>query len=328
MLAIILAGAAAALPIAIGLAWAGVVWWDVRSLERELQFAAVPAGCFNMGSPSNEEGRLSDEGPAHEVCLPRFELGKFAITQAQWRKVMVHNPDPSQFKGDDRPVEGVSWDDAQLFIRLMSLFGTRNYRLPGEAEREYAMRAGTRTARYWGESADDICTYANIADQTFKGTFPDYPAVACSDGYVYTAPVGSFKPNIFGLYDMIGNVWEWVEDCFVDYEKIAPADGSIVTSDDCPRRVLRGASWFSNSNNARAAQRGRNVPSVRSNLIGFRLARTALGEKDPSKINVTVAIPFSRSPPSGSIETGEGCGAQVKSPHAGSIFEVGFVYTV
>jgi formylglycine-generating enzyme required for sulfatase activity len=261
-----------------------------------------------MGSPSTEEGHLSDEGPVHEVCVPHFELGKFAITQAQWRRVMVHNPDPSQFKGDDHPVEGVSWDDAQLFIRLMAFFGTRSYRLPSEAEREYATRAGTQTVRYWGDSADDSCAYANIADQTFKGTFPDYPAVACSDGHVYTSRTGSFKPNAFGLYDMIGNVWEWVEDCFVDYEKIAPAEGSIVTSDDCPRRVLRGASWFSNANNARAAQRGRNVPSVRSNLIGFRLARTPLGEQDPPKIKVTVAVPFSRSPPSGSIETGQKSG--------------------
>jgi formylglycine-generating enzyme required for sulfatase activity len=309
-LAIILTSAAAALPAALVLVWAALVWWGVWSLEREVQFVTVPAGCFKMGSPPTEDGRLSDEGPLHDVCVRGFELGKFSVTQSQWRQVMVHNPDPSQFKGDNRPVEGASWDDAQLFLRLMSFFGTRNYRLPSEAEREYATRASTETARYWGEQADDSCAYANIADQTFKGTFPDYPAVNCNDSYVYTAPVGSFKPNAFGLYDMIGNVWEWVEDCFVDYERIAPANGSIVTSDNCPRRVLRGSSWFSSANNARAAQRGRNVPSVRSNLIGLRLARTLPGESDPPRITVTVPVPFSRSPPSGSIETGQKTGGK------------------
>jgi formylglycine-generating enzyme required for sulfatase activity len=303
-LGLTISGAVAVLPVVAGLLWAMLVWWGVRANEAELQFVSIPADCYTMGSPATEVGRLGDEGPEHRVCVAGFELGKYSVTQKQWRRVMIHNSDPSQFKGADQPVHNVSWYDAQLFIRLMSLFGKYDYRLPGEAEREYATRAGKQTARFWGEKAEEGCAYANMADLTFKKDFPSYPAVDCDDGHVYTAPVGSFAPNAFQLYDMLGNVWEWVEDCFVDYGALAPTDGSIVASKDCTRYGLRGGSWFSAADNVRSAQRGRNSPDVRSNLIGFRLVRKAPGASDPRRIEISAPVPFSRSPPSASVQIG------------------------
>lgn len=305
-LALTLVGAVAALPLFAGLVWVALVWWGVRQVEAGMEMATLPAGCFIMGSPDSEAGRFSDEGPQHKVCIGGFELAKYPVTEEQWRRVMVFDPDPSDYKGANLPVQNVSWYDAQTFIRLMSIFGRHRYRLPGEAEREYATRAGTQTARFWGDRPEDGCGYANAADLTFHKSFPDYPWVSCTDGYLYTAPVDAFKPNGFGLYGMLGNVWEWVEDCFVDYAKVAPADGSIVTSKKCAKRGLRGGSWWSSPGNVRSAQRGRNSPDVRSNLVGFRLAETPPDGHDPRRIEIQAPVPFSLSPPSSDVDTGSG----------------------
>jgi formylglycine-generating enzyme required for sulfatase activity len=305
-LSLALAGAGAALPLIAGFIWVALVWWGVRQVEATLEMVAIPGGCFTMGSPDSEVGRFSDEGPQHRVCIEKFKLAKYAVTQEQWRRVMIFNSDPSDHKGANQPVENVSWYDAQMFIRLMSIFGRHRYRLPSEAEREYATRAGTQTARFWSDRAEDGCSYANAADLTFHKSFPDYPWVNCDDGYLYTAPVDAYKPNGFGLYGMLGNVWEWVEDCFVDYAELAPTDGSIVTSKNCAKRGLRGGSWWSSPGNVRSAQRGRNSPDVRSNLVGFRLAETPQDGHDPPRIETRAPIPFSLSPPSGDVETGSG----------------------
>ncbi|MEI7608542.1 MAG: formylglycine-generating enzyme family protein, partial [Rhodospirillaceae bacterium] len=274
-------GAVLSLPVIAGLVWAVMVWQGVRAVEADLAFVRVPAGCFQMGSPDTEAGRSSDEGPVHEVCLKAFDLGKFELTQAQWKRVMVHVDNPSSWKdgnmgGDDQhPVEMVSWDDAQLFLRLMTFFGSHRYRLPSEAEWEYAARAGTRTSRYWGDDVDQGCPYANMADLDIKDAGGNSSAFAnCRDGYIVTSPVGSLKPNGFGLHDMIGNVWEWVEDCYKNSYEHAPADGSATTTKDCKARVDRGGSWSGYPRNLRAACRSNSAPGIRSLSIGFRVVRT------------------------------------------------------
>ena len=145
-----------------------------------------------MGSPPSEKGRDSDERQ-HTVSVGEFWLGETEVTQAQWQAVMGNNP--SKFKGDDRPVENVSWKDVQVFIKRLNNRSGKRFRLPTEAEWEYAARAGTQTARYWGDGIG-----SNNANCNGCGSRWD------SDE---TAPVGSFKPNAFGLHDMLGNVWEW-----------------------------------------------------------------------------------------------------------------------
>jgi len=283
-----IAGALLALPVIGFLAWAGLVAWGVRAVEAEMdaekEFTPVPAGCFEMGSPDNEAERYPNEGPVHGVCPKAFELGKFEVTQQQWRRVMIHNPDPSVYKGDRRPVEMVSWNEAQTFVWLMNVFGRRHYRLPSEAEWEYATRAGTTTARYWGERAEEGCAYENMADLSLKKPVPDAvvanwaapdAVVAnCDDGQTVTAPVGTFKPSPWGLYDILGNVTEWVEDCYVGNYEEAPKDGSMTATPDCASRVVRAGSWNFFLQRLRAAARNDDTPGNRNDHFGFRLART------------------------------------------------------
>ncbi|MBV8576674.1 MAG: formylglycine-generating enzyme family protein [Acetobacteraceae bacterium] len=210
----------------------------------------------------------------HEACPKALELGKFEVTQAEWRRVMIHNRDPSQYKGDRRPVESVSWNEAQTFILLMNVFGRHHYRLPSEAEWEYAARAGTTMARYWGNRAEDGCAYENMADLSLKKASPDSVVANCDDGQTVTALVGTFKPNPWGLYDILGNVAEWVEDCYVANYEAARKDGSVVSTQDCASRVVRGGSWSSFPRYLRAAYRYGSTPDNRVSNIGFRLART------------------------------------------------------
>jgi formylglycine-generating enzyme required for sulfatase activity len=264
----VVGGAVVALPVLYFLVWGGLVFRGVPAVEAEMEFVPIPAGCFQMGSPETESGRNPDEGPVHEVCLKAFELGKFQVTQAEWRQVMIHNPNPSQFTGDRAAVEGISWDEAQTFIWRMNLFGHRDYRLPSEAEWEYAARAGTTTPWYWGERAEDGCAYENIG----RGlALPN-----CPDGHSLPAPVGSYKPNPWGLYDMLGNGWEWVEDCYVESYRGAPRDGRAVRTKDCVNRVVRGGQSAYSPRDARAAFRNRSGPGTRGSVIGFRLARTVV----------------------------------------------------
>jgi sulfatase modifying factor 1 len=214
----------------------------------------------------------------HNVCIQAFEFSQFAVTQGEWHRVMVfpNTSYPSYFKGDERlPVESVNWAEAQRFVWLMSFFGRRNYRLASEAEWEYAARAGTATSRYWGDTIDDGCAYENIADQSLKRSEPDYlPEYAnCTDGFANTAPVGTFKPNPWGLYDMLGNVATWVTDCFVDSYRPTPVDGTPNMSGSCAYRVIRGGSWDENLRAVRAASRIDDAPIDRSNDVGIRIAR-------------------------------------------------------
>ena len=223
-----------------------------------------------MGSPSGESERGSDE-TQHRVTLSRgYYLQTTEVTQGQWEKVMGSNP--SQFKncGNNCPVESVSWEDCQAFIRkLNGMEGTGKYRLPTEAEWEYAARAGSQTRFFWGNDADcNNMMYEND---------PGSSEVKCVD-YVRsrgltpdsTAPVKSYSPNTWGLYDMHGNVWEWCQDRYGDYPSGSVTDPTGPTSGS--NRVIRGGSWYRGAGGCRSANRGRGTPGPRNRHLGFRLA--------------------------------------------------------
>ena len=173
--------------------------------------------------------------------------------------------------------------DAKAYARWLSTKTGRDWRLPTEAEWEYAARAGTTTRRPWGESADAGCAYANFSDQTLKRALGTEPAANCADGFVHTAPVGSLLPNAWGLHDMLGNAWEWTEDCWHEGYAGAPDDGSARSDPGCVRRVNRGAGWNSNPRNVRSSNRGNYAGVYRYNIIGFRVV---LADAAPNKIAV------------------------------------------
>ena len=170
----------------------------------------------------------------------------------------------------------VSWGDAQAYVRWLSKKTGEEYRLLSESEWEYAARGGTKTSRYWGESGWGQCEYGNGADETARREYSDWTGTAsCRDGYVWTAPVGSFKGNGYGLRDVMGNAWEWVEDCRHESYEGAPSDGSAWTSGgDCMLRVLRGGSGINGPEGLRSALRFRFASDDRSTAVGFRVART------------------------------------------------------
>lgn len=269
------AGAALSLPVLICALWIAMVWHGVREVEREMPFVAIPQGCFLMGTPVGEVGRFNHE-PEHKVCVPAFEMGKYDVTQDEWRLVMVENPNPARYKGPRKPVEMVSWNDARSFAWRMSIFGGHKYRLPSEAEWEYATRANAspKTTWFWGNKIELGCAYANLRDLTYKSLHfdVDEAIINCADGYDYTSPVGSFKPNAFGLYDMIGNLFQWTEDCFGDYAK-APTSGAAAEAQNCSSRVVRGGSWNSRPRFTRSGSRDTYPPDNRNDVVGFRLAR-------------------------------------------------------
>jgi formylglycine-generating enzyme required for sulfatase activity len=272
-LVLALTGSVVSLPILAGIVWAVMVWWGVRTVEKNMAFVAIPQGCFTMGTPADEVGRFDHESQ-RRVCVPAFELGTFAVTQEEWRRVMVENPDPARFKGNRNPVEMVNWDDARAFIWRMRFFGKHNYRLPSEAEWEYAARAGTTTTWFWGDKLEDGCAYANVRDLTYKNKYfnVDEAIINCADGHVETAQVGSLKPNQFGLSDMIGNVFQWTQDCFGNYAD-APLDGSAAEAKNCASRVVRGGSWTARPRFTRSGSRDTYPPVNRNDVVGFRVAR-------------------------------------------------------
>lgn len=240
-----------------------------------MEFVWVEGGCFQMGSPSSESERETDEGPVHEVCVDGFYMGRYEVTNHEYRMYKSgHNS--KDYKGntlnnDKQPAVYVSWDDALEFADWLTSKSGKKFRLPTEAEWEYAARGGTSTARYWGNDPDDACGSANVADQSAKRKWSNLTIHNCDDGYAVTSPVGSFKPNGFGLYDMLGNVWEWVNDWCGDYYSQSPRDnpqGPSFGSD----RVLRGGSWDDEPGDVRAAIRNWVSPGYRDDILGFRLA--------------------------------------------------------
>jgi len=214
-----------------------------------MKLKLIPAGSFMMGSPESEKYRVSNE-VLHKVTLTKpFYLGVYEVTQEQYMKVMGTNP--SQFKGPKKPAEMVSWDDAKAFCEKLSELEKREYRLPTEAEWEYACRAGTTTAFYWGDTFDE--KYAWSAKNS-GGKSQD---------------VGMLKPNAWGLFDMIGNVWEWCEDWKAAYptgEQVDPKGAASGSG-----RVFRGGSWNIVPLYCRSANRSYATPVGRSYGLGFRV---------------------------------------------------------
>jgi len=224
----------------------------VNSLRME--FVWIPAGEFLMGSTDGE----ARERPVHRVRISRpFYLGKYAVTQGEWEAIMGSNP--SRFRDDPRlPVEQASWEDAQEFIQKLNAQekGTQ-YRLPTEAEWEYATRAGATTAYSFGDDVSQLRAYAWYDDNSGNRTHP----------------VGQLQPNTRGLYDMHGNVWEWVQDWYGAYAAETAVDPQGPTSGSY--RVHRGGSWFNDAGNSRSAYRGGGRPGACSRFLGLRLLRTA-----------------------------------------------------
>jgi formylglycine-generating enzyme required for sulfatase activity len=232
----------------------------------KLEMIAIPGGTFWMGSPTNEAERNNDEGPQHQVTVPSFFMGKYPLTQAQYQAIMGKNP--AYFKGNNRPVENVSWDDAVLFCQKLSQRTGKNYRLPSEAEWEYACRAGTKTPFSFGDNiTTDLVNY--------NGTYP-YKSAPKGKYREQTTDVGTFPPtfppNPFGLYDMHGNVWEWCEDDWHENYIDAPTDGSAWNSQSGSNtKLLRGGSWSYHARYCRSAYRIRDSRDIRYSSCGFRV---------------------------------------------------------
>ncbi|MBE9238073.1 SUMF1/EgtB/PvdO family nonheme iron enzyme [Anabaena aphanizomenioides LEGE 00250] len=234
-----------------------------------LEMIAIPGGTFLMGSPENEAERLDREGPQHQVTVKPFYMGKFTVTQAQWARVAVLpkikqdlKPQPSRFSGENRPVENVSWLDAQEFCARISKATGKKYSLPSEAQWEYACRAGTTTPFYFGNIiTTDLVNYdGNYAyGDAPKGKYRKQ-----------TTDVGSFSANAFGLYDMHGNVWEWCEDDWHENYINAPIDGSAWISLS-NNKLLRGGSWVSDPDFCRSARRYFNGAGFDGFSRGFRV---------------------------------------------------------
>jgi formylglycine-generating enzyme required for sulfatase activity len=226
----------------------------------KLEMIAIPGGTFLMGSPENEAGRRDTESPQHQVSVPSFFIGKYLLTQAQYQAVMGNNP--ARFKGNNRPVEKVSWDDAVAFCQKLTQKTGKNYKLPSEAQWEYACRAGTTTPFYFGKTiTPDLVNY--------DGNYV-YAAAPKGKYRKQTTDVGTFPPNAFGLYDMHGNVWEWCEDDWQENYIIAPLNGSASISQST-RKVLRGGSWVNNPVNCRSAYRNYNDAGFVYYNGGFRV---------------------------------------------------------
>jgi formylglycine-generating enzyme required for sulfatase activity len=237
--------------------------------------------------------------PVHTVTLGPFAIGKYEVTRGQYAAFVRASGRPA---GGDceiinsaevqekqasatwinpgfaqtgrEPVTCVSWEDAKAYVAWLSKKTGKAYRLASESEWEYAERAGSQTKYWWGASEADGCLYANGADQSARRKYATWTrASSCNDGHAFTAPVGSYRPNAFGLYDMAGNVWEWVEDCYADTFDPQPRNGAAYMPDNCKERVNRGGGWYNGQTALRSASRDNTEPGGRANKVGFRVAR-------------------------------------------------------
>ena len=267
-------------------------------------------GTFTMGSSEAETRRegakdeaVADERPQRAITIKQaFALAQSAVTRGEFaafvresghdpRGCVVYaggtwsfNPErswrnPGYAQTDQHPVVCVSFEDAQRYVQWLSRKSGQTYRLPSEAEWEYAARAGTATARFWSDARERACDFANVGDVTAAEAFKWNKGNAeqvfqCSDGHAHTAPVGSFRANAFGLNDMLGNVFQWTDDCYHPNYDGAPSDGSARTASECKFRVLRGGSWVNNPWVVRAAIRFKSAPDSRYDSGGFRVSRT------------------------------------------------------
>ena len=235
------------------------------------EMVAIPAGVFTMGSPPAEMYRGSET--QHRVTIPSFAFGKNEVTFAQWDACVANGgcggvkPDDFGWGHGNRPVVGVNWNDAKAYVAWLSMKTGRPYRLPSEAEWEYAARAGTSTPYYFGETITP--KQANFDGSMGDGASPS------DRNRQKTMPVGSFPANAFGLHDMHGNVWEWTEDCWSEeYTAATPANGAPYSRPNCEGRVMRGGSWEDYSGDIRSAARVASGAGEQSWADGFRLALT------------------------------------------------------
>jgi formylglycine-generating enzyme required for sulfatase activity len=240
-----------------------------------LEMVYIPGGSFLMGGSDKEQNSSNDERPQHEVTLQPFHMAKYPITQQQYQAVMDRNP--SDFKGDRRPVERVSWHDAVAFCQKLSGKVGQQFSLPSEAQWEYACRAGTTTPFHFGATISaEIVNYdaSNTYGNGSKGKYPQQ-----------TTDVGIFPPNAFGLYDMHGNVWEWCQDNWHHSYNGAPTDGSAWNIGGNSNYVLRGGAWDNYPYRCRSANRYGNSPVIRFNSNGFRVVVVVAAPSTPHRQN-------------------------------------------
>lgn len=266
------------------------------------KLVVVPAGSFSMGTSIGEAGWNSEERPQHTVNIAKpFAAGKFEVTVALFRafadasqreipnacleltgfgsglrRVARHGwsfRSPGYQQTPPHPVVCVNWHDAQAYVLWLSQKTGKTYRMLSEAEWEYVARAGSSGPYAFGADEKRLCEFGNVADELFPAQLSARPLVGCRDGHERTAPVGSFAANAFGLHDTIGNVWEWVADCWNPTYTGAPTDGSAWSTGDCTKRSARGGSWGSNAPTVRSAQRSSWSIDERNYVVGFRVAR-------------------------------------------------------
>jgi len=244
------------------------------------ELVVVPAGQFTMGSPESDELRSPNEGPEHTVTFAKaFAIGKYEVTFDEWdacvaEKACAAVEDDGWGRGR-RPVIFVNFQMAHDYTRWLTQKTGKAYRVPSEAEWEYAARAGSTTQWFWGDDPKRACEFGNVGDDTLRTEHPDWPLHDCKDGFPKTSPVGSFKANAFGLHDTVGNVWEWVEDCYNETYAGAPADGRAWLTGDCVRRVDKGGGWYNKPSAVRPALRyAGDDPGRQNNTLGFRVVRT------------------------------------------------------
>jgi formylglycine-generating enzyme required for sulfatase activity len=270
------------------------------------EMIVAPAGTFTIGSPPNEPGRRDNEGPQLNIRIGQpFAVGKYEVTRQQYEDFLrsTNRPvsgncmtdrrkpgtwavdaetnfhDPGFSQAGSHPAACVSWNDAKAYIAWLNAKTGGGYRLLTEAEWEYLARAGSTAAYPWGATIHDGCTHMNGFDRVIvdkKGDLYKGEAVSfanCSDGYLNTSPVGSYAPNAFGIYDMIGNLAEWVEDCLTQSYASMQSDGTPATG-DCSKRMVRGGSWGTQPRQLRSAERIRYSPADVDDSVGIRVAKT------------------------------------------------------
>lgn len=253
---------------------------EIRDCDACPAMVSIAPGTFNMGAPDTERNRDDDEGPIHEVVIGRnFAIAKFETSWLEWEACVDDGacvtpsghsmPEGSSWGKDTRPVINVSWNDVQTYLDWISEKTGRVYRLPSEAEWEYAARAGVQARYQHGDDPKTLCRVGNGADlaTNFNNRNDCYDRIGRE-----TAPVGSYEANPLGLFDLIGNVWEWTQDCWNSSYESAPATGDAWDTGDCTQGVIRGGSWGSYPHNLRFATRQGLDRTYRGHEVGFRIA--------------------------------------------------------
>ena len=238
----------------------------------------IPPGEYGMGGPPIDQGRPYAEGELRPVTIEKpFAVGKYEVTFEEWDEcvrdgVCVKVEDQGWGRGK-RPVISVSWGESVQYGKWLSKKTGKPYRLLTEAEWEYAARANGGRARFFGIPTEEICKYANLYDETAEAKLElGLDTIPCADGFEHTAPVGSYLPNNFGLYDMLGNVWEWTEDCHAKLWRNSPTDASARMDGDCMERAFRGGSWISHPPRYLQRQDRYKYLGGREVDLGFRVA--------------------------------------------------------